>query len=247
MSAPGEKRLFEAVEATWPPVRVIRQGPILLREGQGGGKRVSAATLEGVADDPALDAAEDAMTAMGQAPLFMLRPGEEAFDARLAARGYILVDPVVVLSAPLDRLTDQPIPPVTTFCIWEPLAIMAEIWAQGGVGPARLEVMSRAAVKTAVLARWNQKPAGVGFVAVDGPIAMVHAVEVLPSQRRQGVAAWIMRQAALWARDQGAETMAVLCTRANTGALKLYSGLGFEPVSGYHYRQKPPAGDLLDG
>ena len=107
------------------------------------------------------------------------------------------------------------------------------------IGPARLEVMGRAAVKTAILARWNEKPAGVGFVAADQEIAMVHAVEVLANQRRQGVAQWIMRQAAFWAHAQGAETLAVICTRANTPGLSLYSALGFETVGQYHYRAEP--------
>jgi GNAT superfamily N-acetyltransferase len=211
---------------------------VSLRDGQGGGKRVSAATADAIIGPDAIESAEAGMAELGQSPLFMLRPQDEALDQLLAERGYQIVDPVVILTASLERLTDQKIPPVTTFCIWEPLAIMAEIWAAGGIGPARTDVMRRAARKTAVFARWKNKPAGVAFVAVDGDIAMVHAVEVLAAQRRQGVAGWIMRQAALWARDQGATSMAVLCTKANTGALALYDRLGFEARTEYHYRQK---------
>ena len=107
--------------------------------------------------------------------------------------------------------------------------------------------MARAETKTAVFARWKDKPAGVAFVAVAGEIAMVHAVEVLAHQRRQGVAQWIMRQAALWAETQGATTLAVLCTKANVPALGLYSALGFVPSGRYHYRLKPDSGDLAHG
>ena len=114
---------------------------------------------------------------------------------------------------------------------------MNEIWAQGGIGPGRLAVMQRAKTKTAILARWNEKPAGVAFAAMHGPVCMVHAVEVLPHQRRQGVARWIMRKAAFWSAAQGAKTISVLCTRSNGAALKLYQGLGFAEVAGYHYRQ----------
>lgn len=238
MTKPSPDRLFEAIDATWPAARTLRQGPWLLREGLGGGQRVSAATAMGsvAADDIPL--AEDAMRRLHQYPLFLIRNGETDLDSALASRGYDVVDPVQLMVCPVNALTDVPIPRVTTFTIWEPLAIMAEIWAQGGIGPARLDVMSRAAVKTAILARWNEKPAGVGFVAVDREIAMVHAVEVLPDQRRQGVAQWIMRQAAFWAREQGAQTLAVLCVRANTPAVSLYSALGFETAGHYHYRAK---------
>lgn len=238
---------FAAVDATWPAARKFEHGQWTLRSGAGGGKRVSAATATGAITPSDIDAAESEMRALGQSPLFMIRPGEDALDADLETRGYAMIDPVDLLTCSMEKLTDVLIPPVTTFTIWEPLAIMGEIWAQGGIRPARLAVMQRAATKTAILARWNQKPAGTGFVAIDGPVAMVHAVEVLPAQRRQGVAQWIMRQAAFWAASKGANTMAVLCVKSNDAALQLYSGLGFEPATAYHYRQHPDAGEMNHG
>lgn len=178
------------------------------------------------------------MASMGQAPLFMIREGEDRLDALLAAEGYAVVDPVHVYRAPVEVLTDKPIPPVTCFCIWEPLAIMSEIWAAGGIGDARLAVMDRADVKTGILARWNEKPAGAAFAAMSGITCMVHAVEVLPHQRRQGVAQWMMRQAGFWAQDQGAEWLSVLCVKSNAGANVLYEQMGFARVGSYHYRMK---------
>ena len=233
------ERYFEAGDATWPAARRFAQGAWTLREGQGGGKRVSAATARGPVTEDDIPQAEAAMREMGQRPLFMVRGGEDDLDARLAARGYTVVDPVAVLSAPIETLTDVPIPPVTAFCIWEPLAIMAEIWAAGGIGPARLAVMARAGTKTGILARWNEKPAGVAFAAVHEDICMVHAVEVLPHQQRQGVATWIMRAAAHWGQARGARHLSVLCVEENTRAQALYAKLGFVPVGQYHYRQSP--------
>lgn len=229
------REISELTEATWPPARAWTQDGWTLREGAGGGKRVSAATRA----DPGAEiaAAEGAMRAMGQAPLFMLRAGEDDLDQALAARGYALVDPVNMYAGPVARLTDVPLPRVTAFAIWEPLAIMKEIWAQGGIGPARLAVMERAAHKTAIFGRWNERPGGVAFAAIHRNMCMVHAVEVLPEQRRHGLAGWMMRKAAFWAAEQGADTMAVLCTKANTGANALYSSLGMDVVGEYHYRQ----------
>ena len=67
---------------------------------------------------------------------------------------------------------------------------------------------------------------------------MVHGVEVLDHQRRQGVAQWMMRKAAFWAAEQGATRLSVACVAANDAANALYEGLGFQRAGGYHYRIK---------
>lgn len=232
--------LYDVIDGTWPAKRRFDDGPWRFREGDGGGKRVSATSALSEVGEADIDAAEIVMRDMGQERLFMLRAGDDALDARLSARGYALVDPVKVYACDTALLTDVAIPRVTIFTIWEPLAIMAEIWAQGGVGPARLRVMDRAAgPKTALLCRMDEKPGGVAFVAMQDNVAMVHAVETLPRQRRKGVARWIMRGAAFWAAEQGADTLAVICTDANEAANALYASLGFGVVGHYHYRVKP--------
>ena len=229
------ERLYQVIDHTWPAARLWTEGGWTLRDGQGGGKRVSAATI--AAPEADIAQAETSMRAMGQRPLFMIRSGDDPLDTELAARGYAIVDPVNLYVAPVAQLTDVPIPRVTAFDIWEPLAIMLEIWAKGGIGPERIQVMHRAKTKTAILTRWNEMPGGVAFAAIHDGVCMVHAVEVLEHQRQQGVAKWLMRRAAFWAERQGADRLAVLCTKANVGANRLYQSLGFAHVGDYHYRQ----------
>lgn len=229
------ERLYQVIDHTWPAARLWTEGGWTLRDGQGGGKRVSAATI--AAPEADIAQAETSMRAMGQRPLFMIRSGDDPLDTELAARGYAIVDPVNLYVAPVAQLTDVPIPRVTAFDIWEPLAIMLEIWAKGGIGPERIQVMHRAKTKTAILTRWNEMPGGVAFAAIHDEVCMVHAVEVLEHQRQQGVAKWLMRRAAFWAERQGADRLAVLCTKANVGANCLYQSLGFAHVGDYHYRQ----------
>lgn len=237
MSAQPAPWLFGVVDGTWPAARYVKQGPWTLREGQGGGSRVSAASAEGPVTADDIAAAEVAMRAMGQLPLFMIRPGDTALDALLEARGYAVKDPVWAYACPVERLTDIPLPRVTVLQVWEPLAIMREIWADGGIGPARIAVMERAkGPKTGLLARFNDKPGGAAFVAIHDGVAMLHALEILPHQRQQGLGQWMMRAAAHWAAAQGAHTLAVVCTKANDGANALYSGLGMSVVGEYHYR-----------
>ncbi|SNR49226.1 GNAT family N-acetyltransferase [Puniceibacterium sediminis] len=232
--------LYAVTEATWPPASRTGYGPVTLRDGAGGGKRVSAATADGNWIEGDLASAEAAMEARGQTPLFMIRAGEGALDTALAARGYEIIDPVNVWLCPLEQLTDKPIPRVTAFAIWEPLAIMREIWAKGGIGPERIAVMERAQTpKTGLFGRENDKPAGTGYCALHKGIAMVHALEILPAHRGKGLGKWMMRCAAFWAQANGGTHMAVLCTKTNAGANGLYASLGMAVVGQYHYRIKP--------
>ncbi len=178
------------------------------------------------------------MLAMGQKRIFCLRPGDESLDAQLAARGYDILDPVNIYACPVIHLTDEAVPPVMVFPIWEPLVIMREIWATGGIGPERISVMERApGPKTGMLIRHKDQPCGAAFVAMHKDIAMVHALEILPDHRRQGLGRWAMRAAAFWAMDNGAQTLSVICTKANQGANGLYRSLGMEIAGEYHYRQ----------
>ncbi len=209
----------------------------MLRNGAGGGKRVSAATAEGDWTDDDLAAAETAMRILGQDALFMIREGEDTLDKALDARGYEIIDPVNLWVCPIDQLTDIPVPRVTAFAIWEPLAIMRDLWAAGGIGPDRIVVMDRAKVpKTGLLGRITDKPAGTAYCAISNSIAMVHALEIAPVHRRKGMGVWLMRQAAHWAKKNGADWMSVLCTQANEGANGLYASLGMQVVGQYHYR-----------
>lgn len=231
---------FDVIDATWPAASLHRAGGFVVREGLGGGKRVSAASVAGAWTPADIELAEAVHHALGQCPLFMIRPEDAALDAALAARGYDVVDPVVVLAAPVAAVATEAPPPITAFCHWPPLAIQRDLWAEGGIGPARLAVMARAAPpKCALLGRTGDRAAGVGFVALHQGVAMVHAMHVLPALRRQGLARWMLRAAALWAAEAGAQTLALVVTQANAGALALYRGIGLAEVSRYHYRQAP--------
>lgn len=227
--------LAEVMEATWPPAACVSCGPFLLRDGQGGGKRVSAATVEGAWTEGDLARAEAAM----DAPLFLIRAGDAALDAALDARGYHVIDPVLAYSAPVDLLAGDGPARMTTFPHWPPMQIARTLWSDAGIGPARLRVMERAPeAKTVILGRANDRASGVAFVACHGRHAMLHALEVVPSLRRQGSAQNILRAAAAWAKSAGADSLSLVVTVANAPARALYVGMGMTEVEGYHYRKR---------
>jgi len=242
VTAPGADDLFQVLDETWPAAAFREVGPWVLREGAGGGQRVSAATARGPVDRDAVGRAEGEMREMGQRPLFMIRGEDQTLDTLLEARGYEVVDPVVIYLSPLSELVAE-LPYTAAMPSWPPLAIQCEIWAAGGIGPARVDVMGRAAgKKAAMLGRSGDRPSGTGFVALSGDVAMLHALEVVPDARRKGVGRAILQGCANWAHARGAAWMALAVTRANVAANALYQALGMREVAKYHYRRAPEGG-----
>ena len=93
--------------------------------------------------------------------------------------------------------------------------------------------------KAAILARSGDTPAGVAYVGIQDGVAMLHAVQVAPDQRRSGTGAAILRSAANWAIARGANWVALAVTKANTPANALYSKFAMTPATEYHYRRAP--------
>ncbi|SDE57350.1 Acetyltransferase (GNAT) family protein [Paracoccus isoporae] len=228
--------LHDAFEASWPAAEYAQAGPFRVGRGLGGGMRVSSARAlsDGWTQDD-IDAAVRIQTGWDQPPAFRVLDGDP-LARTLSAAGWQEITPTQMMTAPLERLTDRAIPPVTSFAIWPPLAIQRELWVECGIGAARQAVMARVRLpKAALLGRTDDRAGGVGFVAACGDYAVLHALETLPALRRQGLAGWMVRRAAQWALDQGCTSMMLAVTRQNSAAIALYDRMGFEVAGGYSY------------
>ena len=234
-TSPGTHRIMAAIDATWRPAEFRSIGPWLLRRGDGGGQRVAAASTTDQAAEIA--PAEAGMRAWDQTPLFRLTPDQALLDARLAEVGYAVKDPVALYAAPVASLANGRDETAKVLRVTSPLAKVDEIWRRGGIGPGRRAVMARAqGPRTTLMARTDDHPAGVAFVAVDGDIAIIHAIEIAPEHRRKGGGALLMRGAASFAAEHGAQWLALAVTEANTPARALYERLGIARAGSYHYR-----------
>ncbi len=234
MTPPTQAELFEAIDATWAPFAFHLHNGWLIREGMGGGQRVSAATLLADTDNPDIASAADKMHALGQKSLFMLRNSDGALDADLSELAYKTVDPVAILITPTANLLNMP--PRQTHAVnttEAPGAKAKAIWKSGGIDQPRLNVMERVKGAKTYLSAGDM---GVAFAACYKGIAMVHAVEVSKNHRRKGIANALMYQAAIWAKNEGCAWVAVLTVRANTPACALYNRLGMKEAAAYHYR-----------
>jgi GNAT superfamily N-acetyltransferase len=236
--APDPDRLFAIIDATWPAHRVWVEDGWTLRQGCGGGKRVSAATPATPNTVPDIQAASRIMRRLGQDKLFMIRPQDKVLDQALADQEFQIIDPVTVLQAEVARLqihtqTHQTVVNET------PTEAMGTVWAAGGILEGRLDVMRRCALPKACFGICaDGEVVATAFVAIDGRLAMAHAVEVLAPLRGKGYGRSITQAVIRWAREQGADGFSVVTTKANTAALGLYHGMGMTDICEYHYRIK---------
>jgi len=234
------RHLLAATDATWPAAEIAETGGWVVRRGLGGGKRCSSASaaVPGTLPDPA--PALGQMARWGQPALFRVGEDEAALSDALERAGFALLDPVAIHAAPVAALTTDEDETARLIRVTADVALMREIWAAGTIGPGRQAVMERVRVPAIrLLARVGDRPAGCAFVAADGGIAMIHAIEVAPPRRRQGAGRRLMNGAANWAAELGARTLALAVDESNAPARAFYDALGMTVAARYHYRAAP--------
>lgn len=233
--------LWPCLEASWPAAATQDVGPFVVRQGLGGGQRVSATLWNGApftSDD--LVHADNAARKFGQVPLYQIRNNQLDLNDALDARGFTISDPTILYAQRTEELAKDDNEAIFT---WPPLAIQTELWAHAGIDDARLSVMSRAAEpKIVTLVRRKDTPCGTMFASLYGDCAMIHALEVVTELRRQGIGSAMVRSVAAWASRQGATWLALAVTETNTPANRLYRSLGMQIFGTYHYRKAPEAG-----
>ncbi|MDO5658244.1 MAG: GNAT family N-acetyltransferase [Paracoccus sp. (in: a-proteobacteria)] len=235
-----DPRLDAVFDATWQAAQSRRFGGLVALEAAGAGDRVNGAHRVGDWSEKDIDAACAQLAEWGIAPLFRVDDADAGFIAALEARGFQRSPSALMMGIAPDRLTDRPIPPVTAFEHWPPLAVQRDMWVEGGFGSPRLAVMDRVeVVKTSLLGRIDDRAAATGFLALHDGIAMLHALVVAPEHRRKGMAGWMLRRAALWAQAQGADQLVLAVGVENHGAIATYDALGFARLADYSVMTLP--------
>lgn len=237
---PDGDRLLAAMDATWCAAERVPLGDWVIRRGCGGGQRVSSVWAKGDPGLPlaaAIDHAVQVQQGWGEPPLMQVGPGDRDLDAALAARGWTVRDPSVLMAGETRALAAHGTGGLMAVQIKAPLAVLDELWEAGGIGAARRAVMARTpGPKVGLLLREDDRPAAAAFVALDGTVAMVHALVVAERFRRRGVGRAATAAAAHWAIRQGADSLGLAVTAQNAAAVALYRGMGFVERGAYHYR-----------
>ncbi|MEM9853218.1 MAG: GNAT family N-acetyltransferase [Pseudomonadota bacterium] len=232
-------RLARAVWVTWPGEDSVETPAFTLRRSRDDSRRSRAASAHRDVSDAEIAQAAEMMAGWGQPAMFWVPSDAPALDAQLARLNYRSHDGAHYYLIEAASLAARPIPPVTTFEIWEPLAIMADIWAEQGTSRARQEVMARAKCpRVSIFGRVDARPAAAAYIGADGEVAMLHALVTLPQHRRKGLGGHVMAQAARWASRQGCRWLGLAVSEGNIAARALYASLGMVAVGSYAYRSR---------
>ena len=135
--------LARAFEDTWPAAEYADAGGFRVGRGLGAGGRVSSARAVGRWTKGDIPAVEAIHRRWRQQPMFRVPDTDDGLADALQDAGYRRETPTAIMQAPVAALTGQPIPYLTTFAIWPPLAIQRDIWAAGNIDPMRQAVMDR--------------------------------------------------------------------------------------------------------
>ena len=231
---PDAPRVMAAIQATWPAGEVRRVGPFDVPMDRDGTRRSRAARL---AESEATERDVRAVEAARPDGVFGTTEGD-AVEALLQAMGYAPEGHCLLMAGPVGEAPAPP--PVSGFAHWPPLAICEAMWEGHGNEAARRAPMARAPhPKTAVLVRAEARPAGVLFAALDGDVAVLHAVLTLPEMCRRGVGRIGMTHAARWAASHGALALALPVETGNAPAIALYESASLRPVGAYRYWRAP--------
>jgi ribosomal protein S18 acetylase RimI-like enzyme len=87
--------------------------------------------------------------------------------------------------------------------------------------------------------RRDGRPVAVGRISIGAGWAMITAVEVDPSSRRQGLGAAITGELTAAAAARGARRIQLQVEETNAPAVALYTRCGFQLSHHYHYRIAP--------
>ena len=237
----------DLVHRHWPAYEVRESHGWLLRYADGVTKRANSVFPAGAADDldAAITAAEAFYRARGAPVVFSVDEAAPAgLDAELAARGYTVIDPTLIMTRPLDGAWD---PPVHTVSLaGAPSPGWLERWWQADTAPRRgMDGMVEGAAAERILrgvpstyaAIGGGVPDAVGRLTVTGGWAGIYCMAVRPGARRRGLGRALLAGLLDAARAEGAERAYLTVVAANAGARALYAGAGFVEAGGYHYRR----------
>ena len=240
----------EAAFRAWPAAEVVELSGWRLRFTHGVTRRANSVWPNDWRDETTLnerlEAVEAFSAARGIAPSFQLtsaaRPAD--LDAVLAARGYAVDAPVIVMTRELDEPSRAPF---RLGFLGDRLAETGRRVAHRSSGTGSLRRRARRISRDPRAPRRPRRlrarplgrgPVAVGLGVTDGPWLGIFAMLTLPEARRRGAAKAVLHALTSWGAARGARRAYLQVERDNDAARALYTACGFVPAYEYHYRTK---------
>ncbi len=233
----------------WPALQELHHGGWVLRLAGGFTKRANSANAAAAqAPFHEVQATAEAFYARHGLPaVFRLTPlAPPEADLQLQAAGYVRFDPSHVMVCPLAPApagqnpwdADLELAP-------QPSPAWLDGFAAANCVPAHHQALHHAMVQSiarpAAFAtlRKQGRPIGFGLAVREQEAVGLFDIVVAPRHRRQGHATRLVRALLRWAQDGGAGLAYLQVREGNPAARRLYAGLGFADLYGYHYRVPP--------
>lgn len=241
-------RVEETCRNAWPGLREALLGGWMLRFSDGLSRRAnSASPLSARSDAAAVIAAAEALYAHHRQPAIFRLPSliEPAIDRRLAALGYRMEAPSLVLHHDIGALAALRDPAVSLVprpgAQWLDAMARLQRHTANEAGLYR-RIIDRLAVPTAFAMLVDDSGvAALGYAANHDGLICYQSMVTDPTRQRRGYARRIIGSLAGWAADRGAIAACLEVEAGNAPARALYAALGFEELYHYHYRRQPPA------
>lgn len=246
------RRLEEAGFNAWPALQTILLDGWVLRLADGYTKRANSAnpTYPSLDDDLARKVAqvEAIYRERGLPPIFRLTSfaGPPGLDEMLAARGYLHLDPTLVMTRSLADPLPVPRPsddvrglPLDEW-LDHYLAVRGPILTPRSTHEAMLRLMGSGARFSVVALPGVAAPVACGLAVIDGELAGLFDIVTAADARNRGHGRALVIGMLRDAADQGATTAYLQVTEANEPACHLYRALGFADAYQYWYRVGTP-------
>ncbi|MFN3743557.1 MAG: GNAT family N-acetyltransferase [Hyphomicrobiaceae bacterium] len=231
-----------AAVRAWPAGETREVDGWLWRYSGGGSQRansVSALHYRGRDVEHAIDEIERLYAERGAPVRFQVGfPISEPLDldARLAARGYVIHDPVTTLVKPVEAV---PLPADVTLGDAPSQGWMAVYLSNISADrrPFAAAILTRVPAPRvfAEVRRQGETIATALGVLHDGAV-IAECVGTAAAARRQGAASAVMQAVEAWAAELGARTIGLQAVTTNMPAQGLYAALGYTAAGTYHYR-----------
>ncbi|MBO1753202.1 GNAT family N-acetyltransferase [Actinotalea sp. BY-33] len=241
--------LDDLMRQGWPSLETVDVDGWLVRRSHGVTRRANSTFPRTAPQDlpAALDQVEAHYRAAGLATCFHISEAAQppSLDGVLAARGYTLEAPTLVMTAPTGALLSGAThAPHDVQTAEAPDGAWTDLWwAVDGRGDAQArEVALRIIRSGPALYASVAGPHGalaVGRLALAGSWAGLSCLAVDPASRDAGLGSAVVHALARAGQARGTSALWLQVVETNTAARRLYERHGFRAAGRYHYRTRP--------